>query len=229
MRRRASNRGTHSKDNGGAMAQGVTKDGSSSQLYKGQPDPLQQAIVEGAGADTDPTAINQTSIDCTSICSPISRRRTAELKDPRRSRRPGGPTDATAAQATPEGHRHEGVCRSWRAGADTGVVPGTGERQDRLHVRDRIEPQDVIEKSAPYLWPIGPDTGTGRPALPGARRQATRGQEGASTRVDPTSRNKDRVFGWVQAETQTDQYKARNDASDKELADKYRGQGRARV
>ena len=43
-----------SKDNGGATSQGVTKDEILVAVYKGQPDPLQQAIVEGAGADTDP-------------------------------------------------------------------------------------------------------------------------------------------------------------------------------
>ena len=36
------------------------------------------------------------------------------------------------------------------------------------------------------------------------------------------------MFGWVQAETETDEYKARNDAFDKELEDKYDGEVVAR-
>ena len=41
-------------DNGGATSPGVTADAIIVALYKGEPDPLQQALVEGAGADTDP-------------------------------------------------------------------------------------------------------------------------------------------------------------------------------
>ena len=50
-----------SADNGGATHQGVTADEILVVLYKGQPDPLQQALVEDAGANTDPDANNQTA------------------------------------------------------------------------------------------------------------------------------------------------------------------------
>ena len=42
------------EDNGGATTQGVTADEILVVNYKGQPDPLQQALVEDAGANTDP-------------------------------------------------------------------------------------------------------------------------------------------------------------------------------
>jgi hypothetical protein len=58
----------------------VTKDEILIALYKGQPDPLQQAIVEGAGADTDPTAINQTSIDYLNMFADISQTYGRKLK-----------------------------------------------------------------------------------------------------------------------------------------------------
>ena len=59
---------------------------------------MQQAIVEGAGADTDPEAINQTSIDYLKMFEAVSQTygRTLKIVTIEAT---GGPTDATAAQA----------------------------------------------------------------------------------------------------------------------------------
>src|SRR5262245_45208886 len=84
-----------SKDNGGATSQGVTKDKILVAVYKAQPDPLQQAIVEGAGADTDPNKINQTSIDYLNMFAKVANTygRTLDLRTINAT---GGPDDATA-------------------------------------------------------------------------------------------------------------------------------------
>jgi hypothetical protein len=41
---------------------------------------------------------------------------------------------------------------------------------------------------------------------------------------DPALQTKERVFGWIQAETETDEYKARNDAFEASFADDYGGE-----
>ena len=51
------------EDNGGATSQGVTADEILVVNYMGQPDPLQQALVEDAGANTDPEVNNQVEVD----------------------------------------------------------------------------------------------------------------------------------------------------------------------
>ena len=41
---------------------------------------------------------------------------------------------------------------------------------------------------------------------------------------DEALQSEERVFGWIQAETETDEYKARNDAFEEELASEYDGE-----
>ncbi len=86
------------EDNGGATPQGVTADEILVVLYKGQPDPLQQALVEDAGANTDPDPNNQVENDYIDLFADVYETygRTVRVEVLEAS---GGPDDATAAQA----------------------------------------------------------------------------------------------------------------------------------
>ncbi len=166
-----------SKDNGGATAQGVTKDEILIALYKGQPDPLQQAIVEGAGADTDPEAVNQTSVDYLKMFEAVSQMygRTLKIETIEAT---GGPTDATAAQADAQ------KVIDMKAFAAVGGPAQTPawfqelvDRQDHVHVRDRAAAgRDRQVRSLPVAGRC--DAGAGGRALRRARGQAARRQEG---------------------------------------------------
>jgi hypothetical protein len=215
-----------SKDNGGATSQGVTKDEIIVAVYKGQPDPLQQAIVEGAGADTDPAAINQTQVDYLKMFEAVSQMygRTLKIETIEAT---GGPTDATAAQADAQKVID---MKAFAAIGGPGQTPAWFQELVAAKIIcmcGTAQPQSVIEKSAPYLWPLGstPEQADEHFAeLVGKQLVGKKAQYAGSTELQ----NKTRVFGWVQAETETDQYKARNDAFDKELADKYKGKVVAR-
>ncbi len=85
-------------DNGGATAPGVTADEIVVINYKGQPDPLTQALVEDVGADTDPNAVNNNEIDYINMFADLAETygRTMRLVTIEAT---GSPSDATAAQA----------------------------------------------------------------------------------------------------------------------------------
>ena len=126
-------------------------------VYKGQPDPLQQAIVEGAGADTDPDAASQTAVDYSRMFEDVYETygRTSDVEIVEAT---GGPDDATAAQAdaqkaidmepfavlggpttTPRGTR-----RSSTPGSSASACGHRGDAPTRSRT------------PAPYLWPTGP-------------------------------------------------------------------------
>ena len=85
-------------DNGGATSPGVTADAIKVVVYQGEPDPLQQAIVDEAGADTDPADAAQAAVDYLEMLDDIYETygRTLDIQVLEAS---GGPADATAAQA----------------------------------------------------------------------------------------------------------------------------------
>ena len=142
-------------DNGGATSQGVTADEILVALYKGQPDPLQQAIVEGAGADTDPNAVNQTSIDYLKMFEDVAETygRTLKIETIEAT---GGPADATAAQADAQKVIDmKAFAARRRPGADPAWCQELVTAKIICIVRALAQPQTSIEKSAPYLWPTG--------------------------------------------------------------------------
>ena len=128
------------EDNGGATAQGVTADEILVVLYKGQPDPLQQALVEDAGANTDPDAQQPGPRSTTSTCFADvyeTYGRTVRVEIIEAS---GGPDDATAAQA--DALRAIDLEPFAVVGGPDhdGVVPGDRRRRDRLRrLRQRRE------------------------------------------------------------------------------------------
>ena len=146
----------HSEDNGGATSPGVTADSIIVALYKGEPDPLQQALVEGAGRgyrsdhrepdlDRLPQHVRRRGRDVRPQARHPHDR--SERRSGRRDRGPG---------RRAEGHRHGRVRRARRTRADAGVVAGDRRRQDRVHVRSRGVARPRALDNAPYLWPTGP-------------------------------------------------------------------------
>jgi hypothetical protein len=215
-----------SADNGGATSPGVTADSIIVALYKGQPDPLQQAIVEGAGADTDPNAINQTSIDYLNMFADVAETygRTLDIRTVEAS---GGPADATAAQADAQKVIDMGA---FAAVGGPGQTPAWWQEIVAAKIVcmcGAAESETASQDNAPYLWPTGPT-----PEQADAHLLELVGKQLAGKKAefagDPALQAKDRVFGWVQAETETGEYGARNDAFDAELKDKYGAEVAAR-
>jgi hypothetical protein len=211
-----------SKGNGGATSQGVTANEIVVAVYKGQPDPLQQAIVEGAGADTDPNTINQTTVDYIKMFETVSQTYGRKLRI-QTVEATGGPTDATAAQADAQK-----VIDMKAFAAVGGPLQTPAWFQELVSAKiicicATAQSQQTITDSAPYLWPAGPT-----PEQADAHFLELVGKQLVGKKAqyagDPALQSKTRVFGWVQAETQTDQYKARNDAFDKALKDQYGGE-----
>jgi hypothetical protein len=217
-----------SKGNGGATSQGVTADKIVVALYKGEPDPLQQQLVEGAGADTDPNQVNQTYIDYLKMLEDVVETygRTLDIRTIEAS---GGPADATAALADAQ------KVIDLKPFAAVGGPTQTPAYWQELTAAKIIcvgacsvaEGQENVEKNAPYLWPTGPTPEQADAHLIELLGKQLVGKN-AEFAGDPALQSKERVFGWVQAETETDEYKARNDAFEQKFKDEYDGEIAAR-
>ena len=190
------------EDNGGATAQGVTADEILVVNYKGQPDPLQQALVEDAGANTDPNANNEVEVDYINLFADVYETygRTVRIETIEAS---GGPDDATAAQADALKAIDLKPFAVVGSADDRRVGPGDRQRRHRLRRlwehRERRQGRGerallVADRHEPRAGRC-PPRGDGRQA---ARRQARRvrrrrgdAQRGAGVRLDP-GRDRDR-------------------------------------
>ncbi|MDZ7673475.1 MAG: hypothetical protein U5K30_00155 [Acidimicrobiales bacterium] len=201
-------------DNGGATAPGVSEDSIKIVVYQGEPDPLQQAIVSGAGADTDPAATSQTAVDYLEMLNDVYETYGRDL-DIEVFEATGGPADGTAALADA------------RAIIDMdpfAVVGGPTQADgywEEIAAAEILcvgtcslaEGWDDIAAASPYAWPTGlaPEQGDVHLAeLLGTQLVG----EPAEFAGDESMHDQDRVFGWVQAETETGEYAERNDAFD---------------
>jgi hypothetical protein len=210
------------QDNGGATAQGVTADEILVVLYKGQPDPLQQQLVEDAGADTDPDAVNQTSQDYINLFTDVVETygRTVRIEVVEAS---GLPDDATAAQADalraidlePFAVIGTPTAAAWYQEISAAGIVCVGCAT--------AETADKVADGAPYLWPTGmaPEQADAHLAEMVGKQLVGKPAEFAG---DEAMHDQERVFGWIQAETETDEYKARNDAFEELLASEYDGE-----
>lgn len=208
-------------DNGGATAQGVTGDEIVVALYKGQPDPLQQALFEGAGADTDPNLVNQTAVDYIRMFEDIYETYGRKVRI-ETIEATGGPADSTAAQADAQKvidlkpfAAIGGPAQTpayWQALVDAGIVCVGG--------CSLAEPWDVVEEAAPYLWPTGhaPEQADAHLIEMIGKQLA---DEPVSFAGDDALNGQDRVFGWVQAETEAGEYADRVERATTQLADEY--------
>ena len=210
-------------DNGGATAQGVTADEILVVLYKGQPDPLQQALVEDAGADTDPNAVNQTQQDYITLFTDVAETygRTVRVEVVEAS---GPSDDATAAQA--DALKAIDLQPFAVIGGPTSTPSWYQEIVDAEIVCiacSTAESETEVVSRAPYLWPTGPS-----PEQADAHLLEMVGKQfvgkPADFAGDESLHDTERVFGWVQAETETGEYTARNDAFEEQLAEEYGGE-----
>jgi hypothetical protein len=213
-------------DNGGETSPGVTADSIIIAQYKGEPDPLQQSLVEGAGADTDPNAVNQTERDYVTMFADVAETygRTLDVRVVEAS---GSPSDATAAQADAQKVIDMGAFAAiggpgqtpawWQEIVAAGIVCMCGT----------AESETASQDNAPYLWPTGPTPEQADAHLLELVGKQLVGKP-AEYAGDPALQSEERVFGWVQAETETDEYRARNDAFDAALQEEYGGEVAAR-
>lgn len=208
-------------DNGGATSPGVTADSIKIVVYQGEPDPLQQVLVSDAGGDTDPAVTAQTAVDYLTMLGDVYETygRTLDVQVVEAS---GLPDDATAAQADArtiidmEPFAVVGGPASapvyWQEITDAGILCMGG--------CSTAEGWDVVEGAAPYLWPTGhaPEQADAHLAEFIGTQLAGQPAEFAG---DPALASEERVFGWVQAETETGEYTERNDAFDALLLEEY--------
>ena len=132
----------------------------------------------------------------------------------------GGPTDATAAQADAQKVIDLGA---FAAIGGPGQTPAWYQELVAAKIIcmcGATESQANIERYAPYLWPLG-----STPEQADAHFLELVGKQfvgkNAEYAGDPALQSQERVFGWVQAETELDEYKDRNDAFEAGLEEEY--------
>ena len=208
-------------DNGGATTTGVTADAIKVIVYQGEPDPLQQVLVSDAGGDVNPAVTAQTVADYVTMLGDVYETYGREL-DVQIVEASGLPNDATAAQADARtiidlqpfavigGPASAPVY--WQEITEAGILCMGG--------CSTAEGWDVVESAAPYLRPVGhaPEQADVQLAELIGTQLADKPAEFAG---DPALQSADRVYGWVQAETETGEYTARNDAFDALLLEEY--------
>jgi hypothetical protein len=215
-------------DNGGATAPGVTADAIKVVVYQGQPDPLQQAVAGDAGADVDPEDTSAVAVQYLEMFEDVYETygRTLDIEVFEAT---GGPADATAAQAD---------ARSIIDMEPFAVIGGPAQTpafwQELVDAEIlcfgtcvQSEGWDVVEDNAPYLWPTGPSPEQADLHLAELVGKQLVGKP-AEFAGDPDLQDQERVFGWIQAETETGEYAARNDEFDRVLEEEYGGEVVAR-
>ena len=216
------------EDNGGATSPGVTADAIKVVYYQGEPDPLQQAVVDDAGADTDPADNAAVGVQYLEMFEDIYETYGRSL-DIEIYEATGGPADATAAQADARsiidlepfavigGPAQTPVF--WQELVDAGILCIGG--------CSVAEGWDVVTDAAPYLWPTGmaPEQADRHLAELVGRNLVGKPAEYAG---DEELQSTERVFGWIQAETETGEYADRNAEFDRVLEEEYGGEVAAR-
>ncbi|MDQ3385976.1 MAG: hypothetical protein M3503_08245 [Actinomycetota bacterium] len=211
-------------DNGGATSPGVTADAIKIVVYKSELDPLVAAAVGAAGADVDPDASNQTALDYLAMFEDVyetyGRRLDIEVVEAT-----GGASDATAALADAQSVIDKqpfavigGPGQTdayWQEIAAAGILCMGG--------CTLAEGWDNVEDAAPYIWPTALAPEQADSHLAGLLGKQLVGKP-ASFAGDEAMHDTERVFGWVQAETETGEYAARNDAFDAQLKEEYGGE-----
>jgi len=215
-------------DNGGATSPGVTADSIKVVVYQAEPDPLQQALIEDAGANTDPRVNAETVVDYLKMFEDVYETYGRSL-DIEIVAATGGPSDATAAQADARtvidkkpfaavgGPTQTPVY--WQELTNAGIVC--------VGTCSLAEGWEVVEDNAPYLWPTGPAPEQADTHLAEMLGKQLVGGK-AEFAGDPALQDEDRVFGWVQAETETGEYAARNEEFDRVFEEEYDGEITAR-
>jgi hypothetical protein len=210
-----------SKDNGGSTYEGVTKDAIKVAIYVGQNDPLQQALVEGAGASTNPGDYYKTAVDYVHAFEQRTELYGRKIQIVRVNAT-GGPDDSAAARAD--------AIKITKEIKPFAVLGGPAQAPEfwQTIAKSKImcigncsvaEGEKNINDNAPYAWPaaIAPEQADQLWAELIEKQLIGKKAEFAG---DAALKSKDRVFGYIQAETEQGEYKARNDAFLKTIEDK---------
>ena len=215
-------------DNGGATTPGVTADSIKVVVYQPEPDPLQQAVIGEAGADNDPADAANAVVEYLEMLEDVYETygRTLDIEVVPAT---GGPADATAAQADARTIIDKepfavlgGPGQTpafWQELVDAGIVC--------VGLCVQNEGWDVVNENAPYLWPTGPNPEQADLHLAELVGKQLVGKP-AEFAGSPDLQAKERVFGWVQAETETGEYADRNAEFDRVLSEEYGGEVAAR-
>lgn len=214
---------TSDKGSGLATAPGVTPDSIKVIVYEGVPDPLQQVIVGAAGADTSPADTSGATVDYLRLLEDTYETygRTLDIEVVTAT---GGAADSTAALAD---------ARTIIDKKPFAVIGGPAQTpvywQELTDAKilciggcSLAETWDNVDSAAPYLWPsaIAPEQAD-QHLLELVGKQLV--GKPAKYAGDTALQKKERVFGWIQAETETGEYKARNDEFDRLLEKDYGG------
>jgi hypothetical protein len=200
------------EDNGGATSPGVTGDTIKVAVYVGQNDPLQQALIEGAGADTTPRDYFDTAAGYLRGFEKLYETygRKLEIVPVNAT---GGPADEAAARADAIKVVQEikpfavlgGPTQTsayWKEVANAGIMcVGTCVL---------AESQEAVNENAPYVWPSGiaPEQAD---ALWVEMLGKQVGGGKAEYAGDPDLQDKDRVFGFIGAETEQGEFTKRHE------------------
>jgi hypothetical protein len=210
------------KDNGGATYQGVTATSIKVAVYVGQNDPLQQALVAGAGASTDPKDYAKTAVDYIKAFESVSELYGRKV-DIVQVNATGGPDDHAAAKAD--------ALKIAKEIKPFAVLGGPAQAPEywRELAKDKIlcigncslaQGEKEINDAAPYVWPAGPAPEQSDKLMAELIGKQLAGKK-AEFAGDAAMQSKDRVYGYIQAQTTQGQYEARNQAFFKEIKDKY--------
>jgi len=199
------------KSNGGATYQGITATTIKIAQYVGQNDPLQQALVAGAGASTDPAAYQKTAVGfLNAFASQIEMYgRKLDIVPVKAT---GGPADQTAAIADATKIIQE--VKPFAVIGGPQEAPVFWQRIAKAHILcigtcATADSEAHINADAPYVWPaaISPEQSDDLTAEMICKQLANKDAVYAG---DASMHSKPRVWGYIQAQTTQGQFNARN-------------------
>jgi hypothetical protein len=198
--------------NGGDTSPGVTADAIKVVVYVGQNDPLQEALVAGAGASTDPKDYYQTAVDYLRGFEKVYQTygRTLDIVALNAT---GGPADEAAARADAIKVVQEikpfavlggpnQTSAFWEEIAKAGIMC--------IGTCTLAESQERINDAAPYVWPTGiaPEQADALWIEMLSKQLAGGNAEYAG---DEEFQSQERVFGFIGAETEQGEFTQRHD------------------
>jgi hypothetical protein len=199
------------KSNGGATYQGITATTIKIAQYVGQNDPLQQALIGGTGATTDPAAYQKTAVGfLNAFASQIEMYgRKLDIVPVKAT---GTPEDQTAAIADATKIIQE--IKPFAVIGGPSQAPVFWQRIAKAHILcigtcATADSEAHINADAPYVWPasISPEQSDDLTAELICKQLANKD---ATYAGDTSMHSKPRVWGYIQAQTTEGQFNARN-------------------
>ena len=205
--------------NGGETSPGVTADEIIVAVYKNSPTRCNSCSWRTPAPTPTRTSVQQAQLDYLTMYEAIAETYGRKLRV-ETIVATGGPTDATAAQADAQKVIDMGAFAAIDGPGQTPAWYQELVAAEIICMCGATESQANIEQYAPYLWPLG-----STPEQADAHFLELVGKQfvgkNAEYAGDPALQSQERVFGWVQAETELDEYKDRNYAFDAGLEEEY--------